>query len=222
MAENKEPQETNKTKKYTIDVSELSSVQNEPSNNGGQTETTGEEDKIKTEPSKIESIEINPNVKKRGRPKKGTITEPSKENYNEYSQTELKKDINNLNPVNTAINPNTTTPPPQPQSPAIDMSKFITGALLLVVMDAVLPTLLLKVATVIDPKYKNVNKKLLKLDNDEKKSLEPLANELIKTLFVNINPVTAFFVCSTIIYGSKLIDLDESDFNNNNNNNNKK
>jgi len=206
--------ETEKSKKYSIEISDVQNDANEQSNTSTKTQGTEQTEQGEAG-TQTQTVNANEEPKKkRGRPKgsKENKNENTNNNndYSQYSEQALKDDINKSNPQpNANLNPapNNTPPPVK-----IDVSKFITGALLLIVMDAVVPSLLLKGLSMFDSKYNNVDKRALKLEADERKALEPLASEVIKHIFMNINPVTAFFVCTTIIYGSKIIMLDEDDF----------
>lgn len=99
-----------------------------------------------------------------------------------------------------------------PQPGQIDLSKYITGALLLICLDAIMPGVVLYIAGWVDPKYKNVRAAKLKMTAQEKKELEPLADEMVKILFGFVHPAIAFLVATGVIYAGKLFALEDEDF----------
>lgn len=211
MEANKTNEQAVKISKYSNEISELQFNEGERFTEPEKKENAiNEVENKETEAEKTTFKEPAKELKKetRGRKRKDSNELNKANEYSEYSQKNLFSDIKTQIPTlpnGTAVN----TPP---ATPPIDVSKFITGALLLIVMDAVIPTALIFLVGMFDPKYKDVQKKKLKLDSDEKKALEPLADEIVKYIFTNINPITAFFLCTTVIYGSKLMTLDENDF----------
>lgn len=211
--------ETNNTNTKEAKISKYINEISDLSNNEGEqiTETEKIDYSIgeikKEEETQTQTIFKEPSaeLKKetRGRKKKDTNLFNNKSNdYSDYSQKKLFSDIK----TQSTVLPNGTDANALPNVPPIDVSKFITGALMLIVMDAVIPTALIFLVGMFDKKYKGVSKKKLKLDSDEKKALEPLADEIVKYIFTNVNPITAFFLCTTVIYGSKLMTLDDTDF----------
>ena len=79
-------------------------------------------------------------------------------------------------------------------------------------IDAVFPMLLLKAFSFFSPKYKAIQPSMLKLDKAQMKDLEPLANEAVKVLWINLSPMNAFLLATALIYGGNLFSLDESAF----------
>lgn len=126
------------------------------------------------------------------------------------AQTSLIDDLSKYK-TNTTASPTANVTNVQ-ASPEIDLSKYVSGALLLIVIDSCFPALILMIAGFVDKKYKNVDKKLLKLTNEEKKELEPLANEIIKLMFGMVHPAIAFLVATGMMYAGKLMSLDDEDF----------
>ena len=97
------------------------------------------------------------------------------------------------------------------QSENIDMSQYISGALLIIAIDSFFPALLLKILSFVSPKYKTIKAKQIRLDAEEKKQLNPIADLAVKHIFGAMHPVAALGMFLTIMYGGKLILLsDES------------
>lgn len=151
-------------------------------------------------------------VEKRGR-KKMSDEEKAEAKIKRDSGNSSAKDslTNDLKSYKTAMPPNAISNDVKKVN-EVDVSKYITGTLVLIAMDAIIPNAVIFIAGFIDKKYKGVNKKKLKLTTDEKGELEPLADEVVKIMFGMVHPVTAFLVVTSIIYFGKLTGLDESDF----------
>ena len=115
----------------------------------------------------------------------------------------------------------TVTTPPANQPPAnqptanveIDLSKYISGALLLIVIDSFFPSLILMIMGFVDHKYKYAKREKLKLTPTEKKELEPLADAMIKLMFGLVHPAVAFLIATGMLYAGKVMSLDDDDFN---------
>ena len=139
------------------------------------------------------------------KPKKGLLDELSE--YKSASATTQAAQPATTQPA--------TTPPAAPVKPAFDVSKIVTGALLLVIIDALFPTLILTVAGFFDEKYKRVTKKgrnKLRLDKEEQELLKPAADEVVKIMLANMPPEAILVLGLTAVYFSKFQDLDEDDF----------
>ncbi len=111
---------------------------------------------------------------------------------------------------------NTTTPAAQNNAANkdyVDLSQYISGMLFLIAIDAIFPSVLLKLIGWFDKKYKYLDKSTLRLTPTEKKELEPLAESVVKILFGHVHPAVAFAVTLAIIYAGKIMNADESDFN---------
>ena len=87
----------------------------------------------------------------------------------------------------------------------VNAVKYITGSLLLMLIDAVAPTLIIKVLGMTNDKFKKIPSKKVRLSKDQKEDLEPLANEAVKQMTLNMNPMTAFFVCTSLIYATNIM-----------------
>lgn len=186
----------------------------ERNNNGGDNGGIKEEGKS----NKIETGEVKEGteVKRgRGRPK-GSVKKPFNDTSSEKgtkTPTDDKKsftdDLSEYKKVeikNEQINPTVNG------EAKIDVSKFISGALFLIAIDSVFPSAICFIMGFIDKKYKFVNKKKLKLTEEEKEELEPLANEVVKLIFGYMPPLQAFLICMSIVYAGKVMLLQEEDF----------
>jgi hypothetical protein len=123
-----------------------------------------------------------------------------------------KIDLDIYNNVNNEVAPtNTTTNTNEvvPSTPTININNYISGTLLLIVIDIVFPTIMKYFFT----KLKTLkNKRALNLTSEERKELEPLADEFIKSLSLSLHPAEAFLIVLGFMYASKYASLDETDF----------
>jgi len=102
-----------------------------------------------------------------------------------------------------------------PAKMQMDVSKFINGAIFLMIMDAVFPMAFTWILSFINPKYKNIKpeaRQKLKLTKEEKEMLEEGANEVVKYLFSESDPLTIFAVSMCFVYYSKFDSLTKEDF----------
>jgi hypothetical protein len=87
----------------------------------------------------------------------------------------------------------------------VNASKYLTGAIVLMMIDAVIPSVLIKMMSMANPKYKQIKTKEIKLSKEQKNDLEPLADEVVKQMTVTMSPMTAFLVCTSLIYGTNIM-----------------
>jgi hypothetical protein len=180
------------------------------SNNGLGDVPTNEAPKTKAVPTTENNNTEQP--KKRGR-KKGSTKEVLQAKKQEVLQTakpNLKQDID-LSQYGQVEAPNGPTDPNAPvENPNnVDISKYISGALLLMMIDFLLPTLF----TFVYPKLKRLkDKKKLKMTKDERKELEPIADECIKQVAMKLAPMEAMALMLLFVYGGKIYELEDSDF----------
>ena len=103
----------------------------------------------------------------------------------------------------------TTTDNEAPAQNQVDISKYISGALLLMMIDFLLPILF----TFVYPKLKRLkDKKKLKMTKDERKELEPIADECIKQVAMKLAPLEAMGLMLLFVYGGKIYELEDSDY----------
>jgi hypothetical protein len=112
--------------------------------------------------------------------------------------------------IGTQVQTNQPQQPVNPKADYIDMSKYVSGALFLIAIDIIMPTLSMTIAGFIDKRYKHIDKKHLKLTTDEKKELEPIAEQVVKVLFGYVHPVVAFGVMLSIMYMGKVMMISDS------------
>lgn len=165
----------------------------------------------------------NTKVERRGRHKKDCDCNkcqekkgvPSSSNNSPESQTSnsLQTDknriqdskISNTNPLDLSEFKRTEINANSPNEAEVNAVKYITGSLLLMLIDAVAPSILIKVLGMTNEKFKKLNSKKVRLSKDQREDLEPLANEAVKQMTINMNPLTAFFVCTSLIYATNIM-----------------
>lgn len=113
--------------------------------------------------------------------------------------------ISNSNPLDLSEFKKTELNANSPNETEVNAVKYITGSLLLMLIDAVAPTVLIKVLGMTNEKYKKLSSKKVRLTKDQREDLEPLANEAVKQMTLNMNPMTAFFVCTSLIYATNIM-----------------
>lgn len=109
---------------------------------------------------------------------------------NEYNNTQSKED-ENISEYNQQIE----TPKEQ--------KYIIKGRMLLFLIDAVIPEGIVFLYNKI--RKKNIKAKDIRLDEDEKKELESLADEVAQTIGGATNPLTALIVSMALIYTMNII-----------------
>lgn len=113
------------------------------------------------------------------------ITDSNPLDLSEFKKVEISTQSNNQSEVNA--------------------SKYLTGAIILMMVDAVIPSVLIKMMSIANPKYKSIKTKEIKMSKEQKNDLEPLADEVVKSMTVNMSPMTAFLVCTSLIYGTNIM-----------------
>jgi len=154
--------------------------------------------------------------KGRGRPRKtqGGNTTQGTTNKTDGGANTTGQGVNNENPLDFSEFKETTLPTaPTPngtprQANEINAAKFITGSILLMVCDAIIPTATIKVLGMFDAKYKQLKTKNIKLSQEQKKDLEPLADECVKAMTLTMQPTTVFFITMFILYGSNIMNTE--------------
>lgn len=93
-------------------------------------------------------------------------------------------------------------------SPAMaqDLAALLDGYMLLLMMDALFPTV---IKFIFRKKLSNISENELTLNETQKKSLEPMANEFAKYLSQFINPVMAFALVTGVMYWNNAKDAIE-------------
>ena len=155
---------------------------------------------IKTEDKEIQPTEEKPK-RKRGRPRKGE--EVNKE-------IKDKTQVNNQNTGTIDLSQYQPTDIPQDQMQAtVNVANYVSGGLLLIMIDTIVPEIL----KLVMPKLKNLkNRSAIKLTKDEREELKPLADEVIKSLSLQMSPLEGLLFAMSFIYAGKVFTLDESDY----------
>lgn len=157
---------------------------------------------VKTEPAERS---------KRGRKPGGKNAPKNKEG--ECSEGSETKGEGGKNPLDDILNKIPGTPPPNPGLPPgppktkkVDVSKFVSGALMLSLIDSIAPHLVIKAASMVNKdKFKDIDTDALKLDTSERKELSPLADEAVKEMLGEMSPSMALLIALGILYGGKLM-----------------
>ncbi len=79
----------------------------------------------------------------------------------------------------------------------------ISGYMMLTIIDLFIPFLIVKLVSMFSPKYKGVDISKIRLDNEEKKDLEEIA-DAVASEYVNMSPATLLVVCLASIYYAKI------------------
>jgi hypothetical protein len=163
-----------------------------------------------TEGKTNEAVEDNSQnePKKRGR-KKGSTKEVLQAKKQAPVQSAKPKQDIDLSQYGQIETPQSTTTEIEAPAQQVDISKYISGALLLMMIDFLLPVLF----TFVYPKLKRLkDKKKLKMTKDERKELEPIADECIKQVAMKLAPMEAMGLMLLFVYGGKIYELEESDY----------
>jgi hypothetical protein len=162
--------------------------------------------------SAIEAPQIAPpvetpaaDVKRRGRPKGSTkaVKKESPVNFqgesrhraasiddirNQVSQNAER--INHITPEGNQV-PNIMT------NGTPEVANLIDGYIVLLMMDAICPA---AIKMIFKKKFANVPAQSFSLSDGQKKSIEPLADQIAKYLVGYVNPLYAFFIVSGLMY----------------------
>lgn len=133
-------------------------------------------------------------------------------NSNTISPNEFEKVVSEYQTTKQVIqngsvanNPNNGLNQPPSVQPIL-----ISGYVFLICIDAVIPALVIKLFKYINKKAANLEAKDIKLDKDQLKALEPIADQAAKIIFENMHPVSALFLGLGFIYiGNTMAVLDE-------------
>lgn len=208
---------TNETARMETVVKVREEIKLESDGNGGGTTGSG--------------VEVDTGKEKRGRHKLGCACEkcvqkrsatgktnlgaPTNGTATKTAEQQLEDDLKGYERREVVVTNIGGVPQVQPVAPKLDITKFISGALFLLVLDAAFPPIVKYGFGMVEPKYrriKNSSLDKLKLDKTERELLEPSANELVKYLFADANPILIFFMGAGALYSSKFIMLNENDF----------
>lgn len=95
------------------------------------------------------------------------------------------------------------TEPIEPQ-PEIQVNDYINGAMFLLVIDMLFPSLIAFANNRFDDKNK-IKASELQLTKQQKLDIEPLADRVAEHLLQNMNPITLFTITMSTIYGSNFM-----------------
>jgi hypothetical protein len=96
------------------------------------------------------------------------------------------------------------TPQAQPKEFSPSENVVISGALIMLMLNIVLPVAIKTTAKIVFKK--NLDSDILKLSKKESDELSPLAEQAAAYLNLKVNPVTAFVLAITSVYTAKVIE----------------
>ena len=105
--------------------------------------------------------------------------------------------VSDTNPLNfdefkRAPEVNNTQAQQQANPGEVNAAKYITGGMLLILIDALAPAIIVKIFHYVSPKTKGALKaKAVKMSDDQMEALEPIANEAMKEVFLQMKPAQA-------------------------------
>lgn len=87
----------------------------------------------------------------------------------------------------------------------VNAGKFITGGLMLICVDALLPATIIKVMSIFDKDLKTIKTKEIKLSSEQMEDLEPLASEAVKGMVTTMSPMSAFMTAMLMVYAGNTL-----------------
>lgn len=210
------------TKDILKDFEEITGEKMEPESKAVPEAKTEHEAKTEPEAETEQKNEIKANTEQkrgRGRPKgsfkkkppvieeKGQNNEGEKinETKEKTGEEKLNEFLSSFEEVKSEAKESAPTTPAQSEQGKFKVQ--VSGYMLLIVTDIFIPSLI----TYFVHRYKPETKKTfktsdIKMTDDEKKELEELADEVARELFGKIEPLPAFLLSISILYGAKTID----------------
>ena len=91
--------------------------------------------------------------------------------------------------------------------PVIESSPVITGALMMMLIDLALPHLMAFANNKLNKKGKKIKASDLQMTNDQRKELEPVADQVAKEMMLQANPLTVLIISMIGIYGINFMSL---------------
>ena len=157
-----------------------------------------------------------PKEEKRGRHKKTCTcdkckakgqTQPADETANPLKPLTNTK-VTDSNPLDLSEF-KTAAPPVTPQSAnpgEVNAAKYITGGMLLILIDALAPAIIVKIFHYVSPKTKGALKaKAVKMSDDQMEAIEPIANEAMKEVFLQMKPSQALIFAIFATYAGNAL-----------------
>lgn len=163
---------------------------------------------VNNEPVKepvIITPEPEPVKRGRGRPKKnGENTATTSERKKKVSEKNLFDELREKGREYSEpkVEPGPGVGPALPTQPTPE-SNLLNGYLILLICDAFLPLVVIRIARARG--NKGITSKQLKLTPAEKKELEPLADAAAAQLLPSMSPVTQFLLAMTSVYITKVV-----------------
>ncbi len=123
----------------------------------------------------------------------------------ETPEQPVKKETRGRKPGSKNKRAELLEPAAQPTPGTLQASDIISGALLLMFIDLAIPNLLVFANNA--RSKKKIKAKALQMTDEQKRQLEPFANEASKQLLLKGNPVQVFLIALISIYGLNFIAL---------------
>ena len=157
---------------------------------------------VVTEPVVTEPVVTEPIKKGRGRPKGTTKTKSEPQGLIDMSEDDFLKDVKHYKDTTaTTTGTQSTTATGTTAKPiTVNAAQFLTGALFLTIVDALMPTLILKVASYVSEDYNALKPRQIKLTKEQRAELAPLADEVVRIALGQIDPMALLLISMAAMY----------------------
>ena len=91
---------------------------------------------------------------------------------------------------------------------SVNAAAFITGALFLTIVDALLPSAIIYIAGLVSEEYKALKPKQIKLTKEQKADLAPLADEVVKIVLGEADPLFLLLIAMSAMYWENIQDAE--------------
>ena len=91
---------------------------------------------------------------------------------------------------------------------SVNAAAFITGALFLTIVDALLPSAIIYIAGLVSEDYKALKPKQIKLSKEQKADLAPLADEVVKIVLGEADPLFLLLIAMSAMYWENIQDAE--------------
>ena len=91
---------------------------------------------------------------------------------------------------------------------SVNAAAFITGALFLTIVDALLPSAIIYIAGLVSEDYKALKPKQIKLTKEQKADLAPLADEVVKIVLGEADPLFLLLIAMSAMYWENIQDAE--------------
>ena len=91
---------------------------------------------------------------------------------------------------------------------SVNAAQFITGALFLTIVDALLPSAIIYIAGMVSEDFKGLKPKQIKLTKEQKADLAPLADEVVKIVLGEADPLFLLLIAMSAMYWENIQDAE--------------